>query len=135
MYMANQDEVKPNILIRVMKVDQWMGFLNLLKEFSVDKFKKLYQQGKVFINILSDTKKLLILSRFTVNEMLSFSEIQKALNVSSNLLSYDLKKMIDSGFLEKVHQKDNQERNFSFYCITDFGKKVINQLFLVPNVP
>ena len=92
-----------HILIRITKVDHFLRFLNLIKKFSVNKFKKLYQKGKDFIKFFSDTKKILILSRFTIADVLSFSEIQRELDVSSSLLSYDLKKMIDLGFLEKIH--------------------------------
>ncbi len=127
--MQSEKSEQRNIVIRVMKIDQILRFFNLLKEFSLNKFKKLYQKGKDFVKFFSDTKKILILSRFTIEEVLSFSDIQRNLDISSSQLSYDLKQFIDLGFLEKIHRVDRQNKQFSFYKVTEFGRKVITQIF------
>ncbi|MHA1264056.1 MAG: ArsR family transcriptional regulator [Candidatus Helarchaeota archaeon] len=120
-----------HIVIRITKVDQFLRFFNNLKEFSVNKFKLLYKKGKELVNFFSDMKKLLILSKFILVEedILSFSDIQRELDVSSSLLSYDLKKLVDLGFLEKIYREDRQDKKFSFYKVTELGKRVIEQIF------
>ena len=132
--MASKNNGERNIFIRITKVDQFIRFFTLAKEFSVNKFKRLYQKGKELIKFFSDTKNLLILSQFAVKEVIPFSEIQKNLNVSSSLLSYNLKRMTDLGFLEKVQRDQRENNKFSFYKITNLGKSVVSQLFSIVNI-
>ncbi len=94
-----------------------------------NKFKKLYQKGKELGKFFSDTKKILILSRFTIKDTLSFTELQQWLGVSSSLLSYDLKKMTELGFLKKVYREERDNKKFSFYTLTTLGEKVVSQIF------
>ncbi|NVM31211.1 MAG: helix-turn-helix transcriptional regulator [Candidatus Helarchaeota archaeon] len=130
--MQSKNAKRRNIVIRIIKIDEFLRFFNMVKEFSVNKFKKLYQKGKELVKFFSDTKKILILSRFTLVDTLSFSEIQRELDVSSSQLSYDLKKMTDLGFLEKIHREERENKRFSFYKITLLGRKVIEQIFFFP---
>ena len=132
--MQSKNSERRNIVIRIMKIDEFLRFFNMVKEFSVNKFKKLYQKGKELVKFFSDTKKILILSRFTLVDTLSFSEIQHELDVSSSQLSYDLKKMTELGFLEKIHREERENKRFSFYKITQLGRKVIEQIFFFPKV-
>ncbi len=97
----------------------------------MNKFKKLYGKGKELINFFSDTKKILILSQFTDQETLSFSGLMENLQVSSSLLAYDLNKMTQLGFLEKVYRDERGSNKSSFYALTNLGKKVISQIFLI----
>ncbi|MHA1649017.1 MAG: winged helix-turn-helix domain-containing protein [Candidatus Helarchaeota archaeon] len=118
-----------HILIRITKIDQFIRFFSFIKEFSANKFKKLYQKGKELGKFFSDTKKILILSRFTIKDTLSFTELQQWLGVSSSLLSYDLKKMTELGFLKKVYREERDNKKFSFYTLTTLGEKVVSQIF------
>ncbi|MHA1276383.1 MAG: hypothetical protein ACTSQI_14960 [Candidatus Helarchaeota archaeon] len=94
------------------------------------KFKKLYQKGKDLIQFFNSTKNILILSRFTIRDVLSFTEIQQGLQISSSLLTYNLKQMTALGFVEKFYQKRREDKKFSFYKVTQLGKKVIHQIFI-----
>ncbi len=126
---TDEKRKEPPILIQITKITQFISFFKLLKDFSVNKFKRLYEKGKDLIKFFSDTKKIFILSRFTLKDTLSFTEIQQELGVSSSLLSYDLRKMIDLGFIEKTYRGERQNNQFSFYQLTNLGKKVVLQLF------
>ena len=126
--MSSENKEERHILIRITKVDHFLRFLNNVKKFSVNKFKKLYQKGKDLIKFFSDTKKILILSRFTFKDTIAFSDIQRDLNISSSLLSYDLNQMVKLGFLERMYQEEREEKKFSFYKLTGFGKKVLSQV-------
>ena len=127
--MQIDDEPKKHFLIRITKIDQFLRFFKFLKEFSVDKFKKLYQKGKDLIQFFSDTKKILILSRFTIQDVLAFTEIQQELEISSSLLSYNLRQMTQLGFIERIYRQDRENNKFSYYKLTDLGQKVVSQLF------
>ncbi|NVM52655.1 MAG: winged helix-turn-helix transcriptional regulator [Candidatus Helarchaeota archaeon] len=129
--MLPENKRERNILIQITKVDQIIRGLTFIKDFSVNKFKKLYQKGKDFIKFLSDTKKILILSQFTMKDSLAFTEIQQDLNISSSLLSYNLKKMTDLGFLKKINRKERRKMKFSYYRVTELGKKVLAQIFFL----
>ncbi|MDD1779261.1 MAG: winged helix DNA-binding protein [Candidatus Helarchaeota archaeon] len=82
------------------------------------------------MSFFSDTKKILILSRFSFKDTLSFTELQHDLDVSSSLLSYDLKKMTELGFLEKKYSEERADKKFSYYTLTDLGRKTISQIFV-----
>ena len=125
-----------NILVRVMKIDQFIQFFKFLKDFTVKSFsveslKKLYVKAKELINFFSDTKNILILSRFTFHDTMSFSEIQREMVFSSSLLSYNLRKMTELGFLKKVYQEERENNKFSYYTLTDLGRKLIAQIFML----
>ena len=126
--MSSENKEERHILIRITKVDHFLRFLNFVKEFSVNKFKGLYQKGKDLIKFFLDTKKILILSRFTFKDTLAFSDIQRDLNISSSLLSYDLNQMVKVGFLERIYQEERKEKKFSYYRLTGLGKKVLAQV-------
>ncbi|HUY00910.1 MAG TPA: hypothetical protein VMV49_15215 [Candidatus Deferrimicrobium sp.] len=96
----------------------------------MNKFKKLYQKGKVLVNFFSDTKNILILSRFTIADTLAFTEIQHDLRLSSSLLAYNLNRMIELGFVKKTYREDRSNKKYSFYQLTDLGAKVISQIFI-----
>jgi DNA-binding HxlR family transcriptional regulator len=124
------DKASSNIFIRLMKIDQFIQFFKFLRAFSVKSMNQLAIRAKDLINFFSDTKKILILSRFSFKDTLSFSELQRDLDVSSSLLSYDLKKMTDLGFLEKKYSEERENKKFSYYTLTDLGRKLISQLFM-----
>lgn len=131
----NMDSNK-NILVRVMKIDQFIQFFKFLKDFTVKSFsveglKKLYVKAKELTNFFSDTKNILILSRFTYKDTMSFSEIQREMIFSSSLLSYNLRKMTELGFLKKVYQEERENKKFSYYTLTDLGRKLISQIFIL----
>ena len=127
--MSSSKNNDRHILIRITKIDQFLRFFTSIKEFSVNKFKKLYQKGKDLIHFFSNTKNILILSHFTIKDVISFSELQEDMHISSSLLSYNLKKMTDLGFLEKIQKKESEGKRFSYYRITELGKSVISQIF------
>ncbi len=127
--MESKELAHRNILIRIAKVDQFLRFFTLAKEFSVNKFKKLYQKGKELIHFFSNTKNMLILSQFTIKDGISFSELQEEMQISSSLLSYNLKKMTELGFLENTKLEESGEKRFSFYNVTELGRRVISQIF------
>ena len=124
------EENKRHILIRITKLDQFFRFFKFVKEFSVNKFKNLYQKGKDLIKFFSDTKKLLILSKFSKEDKLSFSEIQQDLQLTSPQLAYDLKQMTSLGFLEKLYQKARRNKTFSYYQVTELGRAIIDKVFI-----
>jgi DNA-binding HxlR family transcriptional regulator len=126
--MQIEDSKKKNLLIRITKVDQFLRFFSFLKDFSVNKFKNLYKKGKDLVNFFSDTKNILILSRFTVADTLAFTEIQKDLQLSSSLLAYNLNRMTELGFVKKTYQRSKNK--YSFYKLTDLGAKVVSQIFI-----
>jgi DNA-binding HxlR family transcriptional regulator len=118
-----------------MKIDQFIRFFKFLKDFTVNGSNWLIEQlsirAKELLNFFSDTKKILILSRFTFKDTLSFSEIQQELDMSSSLLSYDLKKMTELGFLKKIYLEEREDKKFSYYSLTELGKKLISQIFML----
>lgn len=132
--MQNQEDKESNIFIRVIKIDQFIQFFKFLRSFSVKSSNWIMNQlsirAKDLLNFFSDTKKILILSRFSFKDTLSFTEIQRDLDISSSLLSYDLKKMTDLGFLEKKYSKEREDNKFSYYTLTDLGRKISSQLFV-----
>ena len=129
--MHSEEENHRNILIRITKIDQFLRFFTLVKEFSLNKFKFLYRKGKDLLQFFSNTKNILILSQFTIKDVMSFSELQEDLQISSSLLSYNLRKMTDLGFLEKIQRKEPEGKRFSYYQITELGRRVISQIFSV----
>jgi len=124
-----------NIFIRIMKINQFIQFFKFLRTFSVKSSNWIINQlsikAKDLLNFFSDTKKILILSRFTFKDTLSFTEIQRDLDISSSLLSYDLKKMTELGFLEKRYREEREDKKFSYYTLTDLGRKIISQIFML----
>ena len=131
---SQKDKASSNIFIRVMKIDQFIQFFKFLRTFSVKSsnwvMNQLATRAKELLNFFSDTKKILILSRFSFKDTLSFTEIQRDLDVSSSLLSYDLKKMTELGFLEKKYSEEREDKKFSYYTLTDLGRKTISQIFM-----
>jgi len=129
-----KEKENKNILVRVMKIDQFIRFFKFLKDFSVKSSNWIIEQlsikAKELINFFSDTKKILILSRFNFKDTLSFTEIQQDLDISSSLLSYDLKKMTELGFLNKNYSEERADKKFSYYTLTELGRKLISQIFM-----
>jgi DNA-binding HxlR family transcriptional regulator len=130
---SQKDKEANNIFIRVMKIDQFIQFFKFLRAFSVKGsnwvMKQLATRAKDLLGLFSDTKKILILSRFSFKDTLSFTEIQRDLDISSSLLSYDLRKMTELGFLEKKYSEEREDKKFSYYSLTDLGRKIISQIF------
>ncbi len=132
---SQNDKETSNIFIRIMKIDQFIQFFKFLRAFSIKSSNWIINQlsirAKDLLNFFSDTKKILILSRFTFKDTLSFTEIQRDLDISSSLLSYDLKKMTELGFLEKRYSERREDKKFSYYTLTDLGRKIISQIFML----
>lgn len=131
---GQKDSESSNILIRIMKIDQLIQVFKALRTFSVKSsnwvLNQLATKAKDLLAFFSDTKKILILTRFSFKDTLSFTELQRDLDISSSLLSYDLKKMTELGFLEKKYSEDREDKKFSFYTLTDLGRKTISQIFI-----
>ena len=131
---SQKDKASSNIFIRIMKINQFIQVFKFLRAFSVKSSNWILNQlairAKELLNFFSDTKKILILTRFSFKDTLSFSELQRDLNISSSLLSYDLKKMTELGFLEKKYSEEREDKKFSYYSLTELGRKIILQLFM-----
>jgi DNA-binding HxlR family transcriptional regulator len=82
------------------------------------------------VNFFSDTKNILILSRFTIADTLAFTEIQQDLRLSSSLLAYNLNRMTELGFVKKTYRENRTNKKYSFYQLTNLGEKVISQIFI-----
>ena len=133
---SQKDKETHNIFIRVMKIDQFIQFFKFLRAFTVKSsnwvMNQLAIKAKDLLSFFSDTKKILILSKFlSFKDTLSFTEIQHDLDISSSLLSYDLKKMTALGFLEKRYSEEREDKKFSYYTLTDLGRKIISQIFML----
>lgn len=76
---------------------------------------------------LSDKTSLDIANRLKNND-LSFTELQKSTNLDKNSLYYKIKKLIKSGIVVNYYQKRENTSEYSFYKITSFGKKRLEQL-------
>jgi DNA-binding HxlR family transcriptional regulator len=97
------------------------------KDFSLN-FKE--QTDIAFFSCLADHYALKILLIVTEKNQVSFSELKSMLGINANSLNRSIKKLR----LWKMLSNDCplpsiDERNHSFYKLTDFGRKLIKQLY------
>lgn len=83
------------------------------------------------LSTLSDKTAMEILYRLKDND-LSFSEIQKSLNIDKGTLSYHIKKLIKAGVTVNYYQKRKNSKEYSFYQLTQFAKDLIKKFDLIP---
>ncbi len=76
---------------------------------------------------LSDITSRIIVNKLE-NDNLSFTELQKSTRLDKNSLYYKIKKLIKSGIIVNYYQKREDTSEYSFYKITSFGKKILDQL-------
>ena len=74
------------------------------------------------LELLSDKWRILILQGVLCREIRKYSELERSLGATTNMLADRLKSMVDSGLLEKRAYRDGQARTRYEYHATDIGR-------------
>lgn len=86
------------------------------------------------VKALHDDNRFEILYNLYESEEIPFSQIGELTELKSSNLTYHLQALVDSGLVENFFKRIESANSYSFYRITNFGKRFIDSLFriLVP---
>ena len=62
------------------------------------------------------------------NQRMSFTEIEKATNIKSSLLSNHLNNLIDNLLVERYYDHHSEKNAYSYYELSTVGKRIISAL-------
>lgn len=79
------------------------------------------------ISTLSDKTALNIVELLKTHD-LSFSQIQKIINIDKGTLSYHIKKLLKSALIVNYYQKKEGTNEYSFYQLTGFAKDLLDNI-------
>jgi len=103
--------------------------LSLNEKQSILDIDMFPQELSLAINGLNNAKRQKIIMKLYSVQKMSFSEIREITGINDSLLSNHLRKLKDSMLIEQFYEHLVGQENYSFYKITKYGKKIINNLF------
>src|SRR4030043_595592 len=99
--------------------------------------REIPQDATRIIASLDDPIRIAILVLLNKNNELSFSDIKKELGLTKLTLNYHLKNLYSTGLTDHYFRHELGNQKYSYYSITDLGKRVLSSLVkaLIPPVP
>lgn len=86
------------------------------------------------ITALDDPVRRAILILLNKHNEISFSDIQRELDVSKLILNYHLKNLYSVGLVDHYFRHELGNQKYSYYTMTSLGKRVLNNIveMLIP---
>ena len=99
--------------------------------------REIPQDATRIIASLDDPIRIAILVLLNKNNELSFSDIKKELGLTKLTLNYHLKNLYSTGLTDHYFRHELGNQRYSYYSITDLGKRVLSSLVkvLIPPIP
>ncbi len=99
--------------------------------------REIPQDAIRIIASLDDPIRIAILVLLNKNNELSFSDIKRELGLTKLTLNYHLKNLYSAGLTDHYFRHELGNQKYSYYSITDLGKRVLSSLVeaLIPPIP
>ncbi len=93
-----------------------------------DYIKQIPEDFEMLLKGLGNKFRLFLTLLLIERKSLSLTELVKITNLENSVLLNHIKKLQLAGILQNFLKKEKNSREFSFYEITDFGKKILSDL-------
>jgi predicted ArsR family transcriptional regulator len=90
--------------------------------------KQIPQETRLIISALDNPIRQAILMLLTENKELTFTDMQKELNLEKLTLNFHLKKLFAAALIDHYYKHEVGNPKYSYYAVTPLGRRILTNL-------